>query len=190
MGAAAPGILVAQAVGRVGNYFNQELFGGPTTLPWALRIDPAHRPDGYERYATFHPTFLYELIFDLALAGALVWLGRRREIRAPGLFALYVAGYSGFRIFEEQLRIDPAHHILGLRLNFFVATALCIAGLLWFARIQRSKRAARVAGRGAALLAAGWAALTLSACADGAHAGRAHHPSVSAPHTAAASNPP
>jgi nucleotide-binding universal stress UspA family protein len=107
MGAAAPGILVAQAVGRVGNYFNQELFGGPTTLPWALRIDPGHRPDGYERYATFHPTFLYELIFDLALAGALVWLGRRREIRAPGLFALYVAGYSGFRIFEEQLRIDP-----------------------------------------------------------------------------------
>jgi prolipoprotein diacylglyceryltransferase len=112
MGAATPGTLVAQAVGRVGNYFNQELFGGPTTLPWALRIDPAHRPDGYERYATFHPTFLYELIFDLALAGALVWLGRRREIRAPGLFAFYVAGYSGFRIFEEQLRIDPAHHIL------------------------------------------------------------------------------
>jgi Prolipoprotein diacylglyceryl transferase len=107
MGAATPGILVAQAVGRVGNYFNQELFGGPTTVPWALRIDPGHRPDGYERYATFHPTFLYELIFDLALAGALVWLGRRREIRAPGLFALYVAGYSGFRIFEEQLRIDP-----------------------------------------------------------------------------------
>src|SRR5919202_2824454 len=68
MDAAAPGILVAQAAGRVGNYFNQELFGGPTTLPWALRIDPAHRPDGYERYATFHPTFLYELIFDLALA--------------------------------------------------------------------------------------------------------------------------
>jgi prolipoprotein diacylglyceryl transferase len=190
MDAAAPGILVAQAVGRVGNYFNQELFGGPTTLPWALRIDPAHRPDGYERYATFHPTFLYELIFDLALAGALVWLGRRREIRPPGLFALYVAGYSGFRIFEEQLRIDPAHHILGMRLNFFVATALCIAGLLWFARIQRSKRAARVAGRGAALFAAGWAALTLGACADGSHAGSAHDPGVSAPHTAAASNPP
>ena len=167
MDAAVPGILVAQAIGRVGNYFNQELFGGPTSLPWALRIDPAHRPDGYERYATFHPTFLYELIFDLALAAALVWLGRRRDIRPPGLFALYVAGYSGFRIFEEQLRIDPAHHILGMRLNFFVATALCVAGLLWFARTQR---AARVATRGAALLAAGWAALSLAACADGAHA--------------------
>ena len=68
MDAAAPGLLVAQAIGRIGNYFNQELFGGPTTLPWALEIDPAHRPAGYERYTTFHPTFLYELIFDLALA--------------------------------------------------------------------------------------------------------------------------
>ena len=190
MDAAAPGILVAQAVGRVGNYFNQELFGGPTSLPWALRIDPAHRPDGYERYATFHPTFLYELIFDLALAGALVLLGRRRDIRPPGLFALYVAGYSGFRIFEEQLRIDPAHHILGMRLNFFVATALCIAGLLWFARIQRAKRAARVAGRGAALFAAGWAAVSLGACADGAHADAAHQPGTRAAGIAAHSGPP
>jgi prolipoprotein diacylglyceryl transferase len=116
--AAAPALLVAQAIGRIGNYFNQELFGGPTSLPWALRISPAHRPPGYEQYATFHPTFLYELIWNLLLAGALVWLGRHRRIRAPGLFALYVAGYSGFRIFEELLRVDPAHHILGLRLNF------------------------------------------------------------------------
>jgi prolipoprotein diacylglyceryl transferase len=190
MDAAVPGILVAQAVGRVGNYFNQELFGGPTSLPWALRIDSAHRPDGYEQYAAFHPTFLYELIFDLALAAALVWLGRRRDIRPPGLFALYVAGYSGFRIFEEQLRIDPAHHILGMRLNFFVATALLIAGLLWFARIQRGKRSARVAGRGAALFAVGWAALSLGACADGAHAGRVHHPTGGTPDTAATISPP
>jgi prolipoprotein diacylglyceryltransferase len=174
----------------VGNYFNQELFGGPTNLPWALHIDAAHRPDGYERYATFHPTFLYEFIFDLALAAALVWLGRRREIRPPGLFALYVAGYSGFRIFEEQLRIDPAHHILGMRLNFFVATALCIAGLLWFAGIQRTKRAARAAGQGAALLAAGWAALSLGACADGAHAADAHHQAPPPIDRPAASTPP
>lgn len=135
--AAAPGLLVAQAIGRIGNYFNQELFGGPTSLPWGLRIDPAHRPVGYETYATFHPTFLYELIFDLGLAAALIVLGHRREIRPPGLFALYVAGYSGFRIFEELLRTDPAHHILGLRLNFFVASVLCLTGLAWFARSQR-----------------------------------------------------
>ena len=119
--AAAPALLVAQAIGRVGNYFNQELFGGPTSLPWGLEISPAHRPPGYEAYSTFQPTFLYELIWNLGLAGFLVWLGHHRRIRAPGLFALYVTGYSGFRIFEELLRVDPAHHLLGFRLNFWVA---------------------------------------------------------------------
>jgi len=136
MDAAAPSLLIAQAIGRVGNYFNQELFGGPSKLPWAITISPAHRPAGYEQYATFHPTFLYELIFDLALAAALVWLGNHRRIRPPGLFALYVAGYSGFRLFEESLRVDPSEHILGLRLNFFVAAALMVTGLVWFARSQ------------------------------------------------------
>jgi prolipoprotein diacylglyceryl transferase len=143
--AAAPALLVAQAIGRLGNYFNQELFGGPTNLPWALEISPAHRPERYLTSPTFHPTFLYELIWNLALAAALVWLGRRREVRAPGLFALYVAGYSAFRIVEELLRVDPAHHVLGLRLNFFVAGALTIAGLTWFAAGRRPAR-----GRGAA----------------------------------------
>lgn len=142
MDAAAPGLLVAQAIGRIGNYFNQELFGGPSDLPWALQIDRAHRPAGYLGYATFHPTFLYELVFNLALAAILVALLRRRSIRPPGVFALYVAGYSGFRIFEETLRIDPSHHILGMRLNFFVATALCLGGLAWFVRTQRGSRPA------------------------------------------------
>jgi prolipoprotein diacylglyceryl transferase len=136
--AAAPALLVAQAIGRIGNYFNQELFGGPTTLPWGLEISPEHRPAGYAHYATFHPTFLYELIWNLLLAGALIWLGRRRPIRAPGLFALYVAGYSFARIGEELLRVDPAHHILGLRLNLYVASILCLAGIAWFIRIQRA----------------------------------------------------
>ena len=134
---AAPGLLVAQAIGRIGNYFNQELFGGPTSLPWGLEIDPQHRPAGYAGYATFHPTFLYELLFDLALAAVLARLVRRRAVRSPGVFALYVAGYSGFRIFEELLRTDPAHHVLGLRLNFFVAIVLCLAGLAWFVASQR-----------------------------------------------------
>jgi prolipoprotein diacylglyceryl transferase len=138
MDAAAPALLVAQAIGRVGNYFNQELFGLPSKLPWALEISPAHRPAAYAQYATFQPTFLYELIWNLLLAGALVWLGHHRRIRPPGLFALYVAGYSFARIGEELLRVDPAHRILGLRLNLYVASILCLAGLAWFARIQRA----------------------------------------------------
>jgi prolipoprotein diacylglyceryl transferase len=135
--AAAPGLLCAQAIGRIGNYFNQELFGKPTSLPWGLKIDPAHRPAGYEHFTTFQPTFLYEIIWNLGLAGFLVWLGNHRRIKPPGLFALYVAGYSGFRIFEETLRIDYSNRILGMRLNFWVATLLCLAGLAWFFALQR-----------------------------------------------------
>jgi prolipoprotein diacylglyceryl transferase len=131
------GLPVAQAIGRIGNYFNQELFGKPSTLPWALKISPAHRPPHYTQYATFQPTFLYEIIWDLGLAAFLVWIGNHRKIKPPGLLALYVAGYSGFRIFEEQLRIDYSKHILGFRLNFWVACILCLLGLLWFVAIQR-----------------------------------------------------
>jgi len=173
MDAAAPGLLVAQAIGRVGNYFNQELFGKPSTLPWALQVDLAHRPPGYERYATFQPTFLYEIAWNLSLATLLVWLGRTRRVRAPGLFALYVAGYSGFRIFEETLRIDYSQHILGLRLNFFVASALCAAGLAWFAWIQRpSTRSVRRAG---GLLGLAWIVAWGAGC-GAAHPAGAQRP--------------
>ncbi len=145
--AVAPALLVAQAVGRVGNYFNKELFGGPTTLPWGLSIPPQYRPAGYyHQFGTFQPTFLYEIIWDLLLAAVLVWLGHHRKIRAPGLFALYVAGYSAFRIFEESLRIDNSEHLLGLRLNFYVATVLTIGGLAWFVISQRRAPAAVTAG--------------------------------------------
>ena len=173
MDAAAPALLVAQAIGRVGNYFNQELFGGPTTLPWGLEISPAHRPVGYAQYATFHPTFLYELIWNLLLAGALVWLGRRRSIRAPGLFALYVAGYSLARIGEELLRVDPAHHIFGLRLNFYIASILFIAGIAWFVRIQRVRVSPTTVRRGGALLAAG-GLLALTGCGQASHTSGKH----------------
>jgi prolipoprotein diacylglyceryl transferase len=135
--AVAPALLVAQAVGRIGNYFNQELFGKPTSLPWGLEIAPQFRPAHFAGYPTFQPTFLYELIFDLALAAALVWLGHHRAIRPWGLFALYVAGYSAFRIFEESVRIDSSAHFLGLRLNFFVACLGTAAGLAWFVLAQR-----------------------------------------------------
>jgi prolipoprotein diacylglyceryl transferase len=135
--AIAPALLVAQAVGRIGNYFNKELFGGPTTLPWGLRVPLEYRPVGYTQYATFQPSFLYELIWDLALAAFLVWLGHHARIRHWGLFALYVAGYSGYRIFEESIRIDSSEHFLGLRLNMYIAIIGTVAGLLWFVIVQR-----------------------------------------------------
>jgi prolipoprotein diacylglyceryl transferase len=188
--AAAPALLVAQAIGRIGNYFNQELFGGPTSLPWGLQISPAHRPVGYAQYATFHPTFLYELIWNLLLAGALISLGRRRAIRAPGLFALYVAGYSFARIGEELLRVDPAHHILGLRLNFYVASVLCLAGIAWFIRIQRAgakSSAGETIRRSGALLATG-GLLALTGCGQGSPTSsvRAHIGVAAAPRSPSA----
>jgi prolipoprotein diacylglyceryl transferase len=136
MEAIAPALLVAQAVGRVGNYFNKELFGKPTSLPWGLDIPLQYRPPGYTQFARFQPSFLYELIFDLLLAAALVWLGHHRRIRPPGLFALYVAGYSAYRIFEETIRIDSSKYIFGMRLNFWIALIMTIVGLVWFAWSQ------------------------------------------------------
>jgi prolipoprotein diacylglyceryl transferase len=136
MDCAAPGLLCAQAIGRIGNYFNQELFGKPSTLPWALKIDPAHRPPHYAHFATYQPTFLYEMIWNLVLAVVLAWLVRRQGFRSPAVFALYVAGYSAFRILEENLRIDYSVHVLGMRLNFWIALLGTLAGLLWFAWIQ------------------------------------------------------
>jgi prolipoprotein diacylglyceryl transferase len=141
--AAAPGIIMAQGIGRLGNYFNQELFGGPTSLPWGLEIDPVNRPDRYVDSATFHPTFLYEMTWDIGFGLLLIWIGRRFRVRPPGLFALYVAGYSFARIFEELLRVDPSHRFLGQRVNFFVAIALTLAGLVWFVLTQRNRPAAR-----------------------------------------------
>jgi len=135
--AIAPALLVAQAIGRIGNYFNKELFGKPTTLPWGLEIPAGFRPAGFTQFATFQPSFLYELIWDLALAALLVWLGHHAKIKYWGLFALYVAGYSGYRIFEESIRIDSSEYFLGLRLNMYIAIIGTLAGLIWFAIIQR-----------------------------------------------------
>jgi prolipoprotein diacylglyceryl transferase len=143
MDVAAPGILLATCCVRVGNYFNQELFGKPSTLPWALKISPTHRPPGYGQFATFQPTFLYEIIFCLLFAGVLVWLVRRDQVRPPSIFALYVIGYSGYRIFEETLRIDYSNYFLGMRLNFWIASAVCLAGVLWFVAIQRGSTASK-----------------------------------------------
>jgi prolipoprotein diacylglyceryl transferase len=150
MNAVAPALLVAQAIVRIGNYFNQELFGQPSGLPWALEISYAARvnsgiPAADLRYGTFQPSFLYEMIFDLALAALLVWLGHHRQIKPQGLFALYVVGYSGYRIFEETIRIDSSAYFLGLRLNFFTAITMTAAGLAWLILAQRlgAERAAQ-----------------------------------------------
>ena len=126
----APAIPVAQAIGRLGNWFNQELFGRPTDLPWGLRIDAEHRLDGFENVATYHPTFLYEGLWNLALAAALVAYERRRPNGRPGrLFVLYVAGYGLGRLWVEALRIDPASRLLGLRVNIWTAVvAIAVAG--------------------------------------------------------------
>ena len=130
--ALAPGVAVAQAIGRWGNWFNQELFGTPTTLPWGLKIDPAHRPPGYEQYATFQPTFLYECIWDLGVAGLVIWADRRFRLGHGRALALYVMAYTLGRGWIEYLRIDHANHILGLRLNDWTSILVFLGALVYF----------------------------------------------------------
>ncbi len=134
---AAPAIPLAQAIGRWGNYFNQELYGRPTDLPWALEIDEAHLLDGFAVGTTFHPTFLYESLWSLGLCLLLIWIDRRFR-PAPGqLFVMYVMGYGIGRFWVEGLRIDPADEIAGLRLNQWVAlvaVVLSAALLVWMRR--------------------------------------------------------
>jgi prolipoprotein diacylglyceryl transferase len=132
MDAVAPGLLVAQGIGRWGNWFNQELFGKPTNLPWGLEIDTNHRPPQYLGSDTFHPTFLYEFVYDLVLAGVLILVGSRFRIRPPALFALYVSVYCVGRVFEELLRVDPSHHFLGERVNFWVAIVVFACSTAFF----------------------------------------------------------
>lgn len=128
----APALLVAQAIGRWGNWFNQELFGAPTTLPWGLRIDAAHMPAGYPEGTLFHPTFLYECLWNLAMAGLIVVLDRRHRFRSGQVFALYLMTYTLGRGWIEMLRIDDAEHVLGLRLNVWTSILVFLGGLLLF----------------------------------------------------------
>ncbi|MBD7917004.1 prolipoprotein diacylglyceryl transferase [Cellulomonas sp. Sa3CUA2] len=135
--ALAPGLLVAQGVGRLGNWFNQELFGGPTTLPWGLRIDDLHLPAGYDPGTLFHPTFLYELLWNLAAAALLIYLDRRLELGHGRLFWLYVVLYTSGRLWIEMLRIDPAETVLGLRLNVWTSIVVGLAALVAFVVVGR-----------------------------------------------------
>ena len=122
--AMAPGIALAQVFGRFGNYFNQELFGKPTTKPWGLEISPEHRPDGYADFGTFHPTFLYEAIWNLGVVALVILVDRRFKLGHGRAFFLYVAGYTLGRAWIENLRIDTVNHFLGLRLNVWTAIIL------------------------------------------------------------------
>jgi prolipoprotein diacylglyceryl transferase len=138
----APGLVLAQAIGRWGNYFNQELFGRPTRLPWALEIDLAHRPAGYTQYATFHPTFLYESLWCLLVFGTLLLVEKRFPLRRGQVFALYVAMYTFGRIWFEALRIDDASRIFGIRFNLLLSIVLCIFGVVWFVWLGRRPKPA------------------------------------------------
>ena len=135
--AVAPGILVAQAIGRLGNWFNQELFGRPTDLPWALAIDPQYRPDGYAQFATFHPAFLYEMVWNLAAAAVLVWLDRRYRLGRGRVFWAYIALYTLGRVWIEAVRIDDAERVLGLRVNIWTSVVLLAVAVAFFVASAR-----------------------------------------------------
>lgn len=143
----APALLVAQAIGRWGNWFNQELFGGPTTLPWGLQIDAAHLPAGYAPGTLFHPAFLYECLWNLAAAALIVWLDRRRRFAAGQVFGLYLMAYTLGRAWIEMLRIDDAHTLGGLRLNVWTSLLVFAVGAALFVIAGRLGRSSRVEAR-------------------------------------------
>jgi len=139
--ALAPGVVIAQAIGRWGNWFNQELFGRPTTLPWGLEISPENRPEGYADVETFHPTFLYEFGWNLGVAALVLWADRRFRLGYGRAFALYVMGYTAGRGWIEYLRIDDVQmdDVGGLRLNVWVSIVVFAAAAAYFAWSTRRR---------------------------------------------------
>lgn len=134
--AAGPAIAIGQAIGRFGNYFNQELFGKPTSLPWGLKIDPGH--DGYvPGHSVYQPTFLYEVLWDLSNFGVCVWAERHFRLKKGQVMAIYVGFYSVGRFWIEYLRIDSANHLFGLRLNDYVSAVTLIGAIIAFRRLGR-----------------------------------------------------
>jgi prolipoprotein diacylglyceryl transferase len=130
----APSVILAQAFGRWGNYFNQELFGKPTDKPWGLEIDVAHRPVGYVDAETFHPTFLYECFWNLGVFGILLWADAKFKLGFGRVMALYIAGYTAGRMWIEAIRIDDVQmdDVFGLRLNVWTSIILFVAAVAWF----------------------------------------------------------
>ena len=132
--ALAPGVLVAQAIGRWGNWFNQELFGKPTDLPWGLKIDPENRPPGYDQYATFQPDVPLRVVWDLGAFGFVIWADRKFRLGHGRVMALYVMAYTAGRGWIEMLRIDDVelNHVFGLRLNVWTSIVLFVAAAIYF----------------------------------------------------------
>lgn len=147
--AVAPGLILAQGIGRLGNWFNQELYGAPTTVPWALDIyervneagqsAPVSGRSTGEVIASVHPTFLYELIWNVLICLFLLWAHKAWKLGYGRVFALYVAGYTLGRFFIEMMRTDEATLILGQRVNVWVAAALFIVGLVFFFRLRKGQ---------------------------------------------------
>lgn len=136
----APTVLLAQAMGRWGNYFNQELFGSPTTLPWGLQIDDAHLPPGYQSGTLFHPTFLYESLWNFTAFGLILWLDRRFTFKGGQVMCMYFFAYAPIRIVMETLRLDPAYEFLGIRQNAWASIlALLIAIVVFIYLGQRGE---------------------------------------------------
>jgi prolipoprotein diacylglyceryl transferase len=151
--AAAPGIIIAQALGRLGNWFNNELYGRATNLPWKLQIHDIDLTSGDPQPCSFgnigakvcgyyHPTFLYELLWDLAIAALLLYLDRRYRLGRGNVFALYMMGYTAGRFWIEAMRSDHANHILGMRVNNWVSILVFLGGLSWFVRHRNDERSA------------------------------------------------
>ena len=147
--AIAPGLLVAQAVGRLGNWFNQELYGAPTTLPWGLKLNMEGTAIGHSEQCydgatcpsgtLFHPTFLYEMIWNLIGAAIIVYIGSKamKKLKAGSLFAVYIMWYTLGRTWIESLRIDYAHEFLGVRINVWVSMAVFVLGAVSFIVVQQ-----------------------------------------------------
>jgi phosphatidylglycerol:prolipoprotein diacylglycerol transferase len=132
---AAPGLALAQAIGRWGNYVNQELYGKPTSLPWAIKIDPQYRVDGYQQYPTFHPLFLYESIWNLMLMGFLLWMNRKytSKLKEGDIFFMYLIGYSVGRFFLEFLRLDaPVFGTINVNQAFMLVVAIVSSFLIFW----------------------------------------------------------
>lgn len=150
--AIAPGLLVAQAVGRLGNWFNQELYGAPTTLPWGLKLNMEGTAIGHSEQCydgatcpsgtLFHPTFLYEMIWNLIGAAIIVYIGSKamKKLKAGSLFAVYIMWYTLGRTWIESLRIDYAHEFLGVRINVWVSMAVFVLGAVSFIVVQQMGR--------------------------------------------------
>jgi prolipoprotein diacylglyceryl transferase len=146
---AAPALPLAQAIGRIGNWWNQELFGRPTTLPWGLRIDEKHLPAGYAIGTLFHPTFLYEALWNLGLCVLLLRLDRDSRMKPGRIFALYVALYTFARFFIERLRIDFANKVGGLRVNEWVSATVFLVAMGYLVVTRNAPDGPRRAADGA-----------------------------------------